>query len=75
MVTLPVVMPVTTPVLLTEAMVLLLLIHDPPVVVLLRVMELPVHTVVGPVMVPAEAGVPTLTMWAAESVPQLLVTT
>ena len=73
-VTLPVVIPVATPVLLMVAMVLLLLSQLPPVVVLLNVTLAPTHTADGPVMVPAEVGEPTFTTWVAVSVPQLLVT-
>jgi hypothetical protein len=67
----PVVMPKTTPVMLfTEATAVLPEVQVPPVTVLVRVMVLPVHTVVGPLMVPAVAVVFTVTVAVAVSLPQ-----
>ena len=74
MVTLPVATPVTTPVLLMVAIVLLLLIHVPPAALLDKVILAATQTLTGPVIVPAEAGKPTVRVWVAMDVPQLLVT-
>ena len=70
----PAATPVTTPVLLTEAIPAALVLHVPPVVALLSVIEAPAHTAEGPVMVPAEAVRFTVTANVATSVPQPLVT-
>ena len=67
----PVAMPKTTPVVgLTEATAVLPEVQVPPVTVLVRVMVLPVHTVIGPLMVPAVAVVFTVTVAVAVSLPQ-----
>ena len=74
MVTLPAATPVTTPELLTVAMELLPLVQAPPLVVSDRVIMVLTQTEVGPVMVPAPAGVvPTVIVFMAVVVPQLLV--
>ena len=54
-------MPVTIPDASTVARVVLLLLHVPPGVALERVMVLPTLTDDGPVMVPADGAVSTLT--------------
>ena len=66
--------PVTTPVELTVAIAGLLLLQVPPTVVSISVMVLPVHTLVGPVIVPADTTLITVTSAVAEALPQLLVT-
>lgn len=74
MVAVPAVMPVTAPVLLTLATAVLLLLHTPPVTASLNVVVPPVHTVMVPVMVPADGVPDTVTVVVALAVPQLLVT-
>ena len=74
MVTLPVVMPVTTPDELTVATVLLELIQVPPLTLGVRVMLLPVHTDEGPVRLPAGKDELTVTTMVAWALPQVLVT-
>jgi hypothetical protein len=48
--------------------------HDPPVTVAVSEMDEPAHTVVVPLIVPAEGATPMVTTWLAIDVPQLLVT-
>lgn len=67
-------MPLTTPVLLTEAMADAAELHTPPVVVLDKVMVLLAQTVVGPVMVPAEGAVFTVSAKLSAADPQALET-
>ena len=67
-------MPVTTPVGLTLATAALLLLHVPPVVALLRVVVLPAHTFIVPVITPADEPVLTVMVLVAVVVPQLLTT-
>ena len=58
----PALTPVTTPVALTVARAVLLLLHTPPVAVaLFKVMTEPAHTAVGPVMLPVSARAFTFT--------------
>ena len=53
----PALTPVTTPVALTVARAVLLLLHTPPVAVaLFKVMTEPAQTAVGPVMLPVSAN-------------------
>ena len=66
--------PRTTPPLVTDAMVELLLVQVPPVVESERMMVLPAHTVAAPLMVPAVADVLTVIVFTAIEVLQLLVT-
>ena len=56
MVAVPAALPLTTPADVTDATDGLLLLHVPPVVVLLRVPVRPTHNVVVPVMVPADGA-------------------
>jgi hypothetical protein len=63
MITLPADTPVTTPLLFTVARFVLLLLHDPPAVPLLvNVIGDPIHTDVGPLMVPADTAPFTVTI-------------
>lgn len=74
MVVVPAAIPVTVPVALTVAMAALLLVHVPPAVESLRVVVLPAHTVVAPVMA-ATVGAPlTVTVAVRLIAPQLVVT-
>ena len=57
-----------------EATPVLLLLQVPPVTALVRVIDDPLHTVVGPEMVPAVGPGLTVTMAVSKAVPQLLVT-
>ena len=70
----PVATPVTTPALLTVASAALLLLQVPPVVASVSVMVAPVHTIAGPVMVPADGAGLTVSACVATAVPQLVVT-
>ena len=75
MVAVPAATPVTTPVVaFTLAIVALLVVHKPPVTVLVNVAVVPVHAVDGPLMLPAVAPVVTVTFAVAVVLPQLLVT-
>ena len=74
MVAVPAVIPVTTPPVLTVAMPVLLLLHTPPLVASASVVVPPVHTVVDPVIVPADGVPDTVTVVVVLAVPQLLVT-
>ena len=65
MVVLPVVRPLTTPVLPTVATAGLLLLHVPPVVVSVKFMVAPTHTLLGP---PMAAGVGSTVMVAEPSI-------
>lgn len=72
----PAVIPVTTPVaLLTVAMAALLLLQLTPLAVEVKVMAAPSHTVVGPLIVPADAAGSTVMVYVAMPVPQLPLTT
>ena len=74
MVTVPAVTPRTVPVALTVAIVVLLLLHVPPVTPSTKVDEEPGHTLVTPDIVPADGVVFTTTARKVSAVPQLLVT-
>ena len=74
MATLPADTPVTMPALFTVAMVVLALLHTPPLPVVLRVPVAPTHTVEGPPMVPASGNGFTVTVAVAATVPQVPVT-
>jgi hypothetical protein len=74
MVTVPVVTPVTIPVLPMVATAVLLLLHTPPVTAFANVIVAPVQTVEGPVIVPALSEAPMFTVLVVTDVPQLLVT-
>jgi hypothetical protein len=69
----PAVIPLTTPAVVTEATVVLELLHVPPVAVAVREIEAPVHTVVGPVIVPGDAPVFTASIAVSKAEPQLVV--
>jgi hypothetical protein len=73
MMAVPAVTPVTTPVGLTDALVLPLL-HTPPETLLVRVIVLATHTLVGPLMVPGGGVGSTVTTNVVYTEPQLLVT-
>ena len=62
------------PELLTVATKLLLLLHEPPLTVGVKVMVLPEHTVEGPDIVPADAPGVMVTTNEAVRLPQLLLT-
>jgi hypothetical protein len=74
MITFPELMPNTEPALLTVAKVASLLLQVPPVPVVLNDKLLPMHTFLPPVMVPALGAVPTVILYVAMAVPQLVVT-
>jgi hypothetical protein len=65
--------PVTAPVLLTDAVDVLLLPHVPPLVALLREIEADKQTSFMPVIVPAFGSGFTVTICVSVAVPQLLV--
>jgi hypothetical protein len=67
-------MPVTTPVVLTVAIAVFVLLHTPPVVASASVVVAPGQTVVVPVMVPAVASGLTVNSAVSFAEPQLLVT-
>ena len=73
MVVVPEVRPLTTPEELIVATVVLVLLHTPPVVASVNVVEEPEHTVAVPLIVPAEEGLTVTTMVAA-TIPQVFVT-
>jgi len=73
MVATPVAMPVTMPELPIAATPLLLLLQDPPEVVLLKAVAAPTQTAAEPVIVPAAGNGFTVTVVVANAVPQLLV--
>ena len=66
-------MPLTTPDALTVARAGLLLLHTPPEEPSVRVTEAPVHTLTGPLMVPALGKGLTVRLIVAATVPQPLV--
>ena len=66
--------PVTIPVAPTLATAVLLLVHAPPVDVVLNVIVAPAQTVVSPEIIPANGSGLTVTTCVAAAVPQLLVT-
>ena len=70
----PLLTPVTIPVLPTVATAVLLLLQVPPLIPSVKVIVDPVHTLAGPVMVPAVAVVPMDMGSVAMAVPQLLLT-
>ena len=70
----PAVTPVTTPEPLMEATEALLLLQVPPDVAFESVVVPPTHTVLVPVIVPADGEGLTVTDCVAVAVPQLLVT-
>ena len=74
MVAVPAVTPVTIPDMPIVATAVLLLLHVPPVVVLLNVVVAVAQTIAVPVMVPATGSGLTVTSIVAVAVPQLLVT-
>lgn len=65
----PAAMPDTIPDVPTVATDVLLLLHEPPEVVLARVMELPTQPADGPVMLPADAAITVTTLVAAPLMP------
>ena len=70
----PAATPVTTPAVETVAMAVLALTHVPPVMASESVVLLPAHTLVVPVMVPADGDELTVTTFVVAKVPQLLLT-
>ena len=71
----PVATPVTTPVaLLMVATDTLLLLQVPPLTVEVSVIDAPVHTVAGPLIVPADGDGLIVIVFVATAVPQLFVT-
>ena len=73
MVVVPAESPLTVPA-VTEATVVLLLLHTPPGVVQARVVLLPVQTVAVPVMGATATGAFTVALTVDATVPQALVT-
>ena len=67
-------MPLTTPAALTEAIAALLLLQVPPAVASVRVVVVPVHTVVVPVMAATVGATLTVSTLVDIADPQLLVT-
>ena len=74
MVAVPAVTPVTIPDVPIVATAVLLLLHTPPVVVLLNVVVEVAQTIAVPVIVPATGSGLTVTFTVVVAVPQLLVT-
>lgn len=74
MVALPAATPVTLPEVLTVATAVELLLHVPPVMLLLKLMKEPTHTAEAPVIVPASGSALTLIFADADAVPQPVVT-
>ncbi len=75
MVAVPVPTPKTNPFASTNATDELLLLHDPPGVPLLsKLMDEPVHTDDGPLIVPALAAGLTFTLYVANDDPQIFET-
>ena len=70
----PAVTPVTIPDMPIVATAVLLLLHTPPVVVLLNVIVAVAQTIAVPVIVPATGNGLTVTFTVVVAVPQLLVT-
>ena len=66
-------MPLTTPLLFTDATEVLVLLQVPPVPVVVRVMVAPVQTVEGPDMVPDVPAGLTVSGAVANAEPQLVV--
>jgi hypothetical protein len=73
-VALPATTPVTTPEADTEAMLVLELLHTPPVVAFERDVAAPAHTEAVPVIVPADGRALTATDCVVVAVPQPFVT-
>src|SRR5262249_44868017 len=73
MVTVPVLTPVTMPVLPTVAMDVLLLLHTPPGAASESVIVPAIHTVVGPLMVPALAAGVTVSVEVVKQLPMVYV--
>src|ERR1019366_4639131 len=71
MVTVPGINGLTIPVAPIYATEISLLTHVPPVAVSARVIEEPIHTAPGPVIVPAEGSGVMVTTWLAIAVPQM----
>jgi hypothetical protein len=70
-ITLPAATPVTTPLLLTVARLVLLLLHDPPgVPLLIKFIGEPIHTDAGPLIEPAVTAGFTVTIACAIGLPQ-----
>ena len=67
--------PLTTPPASTVATDVLLLLHVPPLTVLLYVAVVPVHILVAPLSVPAPDVAMTVMLPPVLTVPQLLLTT
>jgi hypothetical protein len=68
-------MPDTTPLVFTVAMLVLLLLHEPPAVPLLvNVVVWPTHTDDAPLIVPAFGAASTVIDFVAEAEPQPVVT-
>ena len=65
-------MPVSIPVVLMVAIVVSLLLQVPPLTLSVRVLLLPGHTVVVPLMAPTDGGGVTVTKAVAIEMPQLL---
>ena len=74
MVVVPEVRPLTTPEVLTVATVVLVLLHIPPVVTSVNVVDNPAITVAVPLIVPAAGDELTVTTRMAAAVPQVFVT-
>lgn len=72
MVSTPAIAAVTTPLLLTLAVVLLAL-HAPPLAELESVIGAPTHTLEGPVITPVTGTMPTATVWLTVATPQTLL--
>jgi len=72
-VSIPGVIPVTTPVPVTLAFVFVTL-HTPPVTVSVITVNVPAHNELKPDITPALAAELTVTLYVATAVPQLLVT-
>ena len=70
----PALIPETFPEELTDAMEGELLLHEPPGISLLKLIKLPTHTVVGPVIVPADGDGFTVIPADVLAVPQPVVT-
>jgi hypothetical protein len=74
MVVVPATSPLTIPVVPTDATLLLLLLHTPPVVTLLSEVFASSHTVVAPIIDPAFGNGLTVTIFEVLAVPQPFVT-
>ena len=71
----PDVRPFTTPVVPTVATTVFVLLHTPPVVTSVNVVDEPAITVAVPLIVPAAGKGLTVTTWVAAAVPQLPMVT